>query len=342
VLSVYKKSNIIAITLLIVCAIFLSSCDQEVSQEKCSVNISVDANNLLDRARNIFPQNEADVITSYSVTLDGPNNEKITSTFTGDTNTIDDLVIGYWTISVEALNNLDKVLSSGKKTVYLTKNTNNVEVSLDKLEGTGRAYVTYYWEEDQVSEDDELTISFTIASLEGQKTISEDDYLFEILKDKHCADLIIDKLEAGSYAVSAKLFSNGVCIAGMVTPMKIVSGGSSEDNLYFIVGDKDNHFNLQIVSNVLLPVDGTITSNIEKPKANENFILTYIPSELPDGISESDLHYQWYYEGTKIEGATSSTLNTSSPLGIHRYDLILTLDNKGSIGGITAEINTVK
>jgi hypothetical protein len=342
VLSVYKKSNIIAITILIVCAIFLISCNQEVEPEKCSLNISVDANNLLDRARNIFPDGGSDIITSYVVTLDGPNNQQIEQTFTGDTNSIDDLVIGYWTISVNAMNNLDKVLSSGKKIVYLTNNVNNVEVSLDKLEGIGSAFVTYYWQDDQVNEDDDLDIIYTIASLEGQKTIANDDCILKILKDDNSADLIIGNIAAGSYVVSSKLMSNGVCIAGMVTPMKIVSGGNSSDSLYFLVGDKDNHFSLQIISNVLLPVDGTITSNIENPIVNTDFTLTFVPNELPNGISESDLHYQWYYEGSIIEGATTSEITTSTPLGIHRYDLIITLDSKGSIGGISAQVNTIR
>ncbi|MBK5200457.1 MAG: hypothetical protein JJE21_02880 [Spirochaetaceae bacterium] len=340
-LSVYKKSNIIAITILIVCAIFLSSCNQKVEPGKCSINISVDANNLLDRARNIFPDDGSDVITSYVVTLDGPNNQKIEKTFTGETNSIDDLVIGYWTISVNAMNNFDKVLSSGKKIIYLTNNVNNVEISLDKLEGIGSAFITYNWQGDQVNETDNLDIIYTIASLEGQKTILNDDCILDIFKEGNSADLLINNIAAGSYVVSSKLMSNGVCIAGMVTPMKIVSGGDSSDLLYFLVGDKDNHFSLQIISNVLLPVDGTITSTIESPTVDTDFTLTFVPNELPIGISISDLHYQWYYEGSIIEAATTSTITTNTPLGIHRYDLIINLENKGSIGGISVQVNTI-
>lgn len=341
-LSVYKKSNIIAITILIVCAIFLSSCNQEVEQEKCSLNISVDANNLLDRARNIFPDDNADIITYYVVTLDGPNNQKVEKTFKESTNSIDDLVIGYWTITVKAMNTFDNVLSSGKKIIYLTSKENNVEISLEKLEGIGTAYITYRWQADQVNNNDDLNIIYTIASLEGQKKITNDDCMLKIIKYDNSADLIIKDIAAGSYVISAKLMSNGVCIAGMVTPMKIVSGGYSSDELYFLVGDKDNHFSLKIISNVLIPVNGTITSNIENPKVNEDFILTFIPSELPVGIVAEDLHYQWYYEGSIIEGETTSTITTNTPLGIHRYDLIINLDNKGSIGGISAEVNTIR
>lgn len=341
-LLVYKKSNIIAITILIVGVIFLTSCNQGIPLEKCSLNLSVDANNLLDRARNIFPADDADIIKYYKVTLDGPNNQKIEKSFTGESNSIDDLVIGYWTITIKALNNQDNVLSSGSKIVYLTNQTNNIEVSLEKLEGSGKAFITYNWQEDQVNKDDNLKIIYTVASLEGQKPVSADNCKLQIIKEDNSADLIISNIAAGSYVVSAKLMSNGVCISGMVTPMKIVSGGYSSDNLYFLIGDKDNHFGLQIVSNVLLPVDGTITSNIENPKVNEDFILTFVPNDLPSGISVSDLHYQWYYEGSIIEGATKSTITTKTPLGTHRYDLIINLDNKGSIGGISVNVNTIR
>jgi hypothetical protein len=342
VLTVYKKIPFLAIIIVGVCSLFLTSCDEAVSDEKCSLNFSINSNNLLDKSRDINPILDLDLITSYRLILSGPKDETKEINLTDSTGSIKDLSIGYWTINVEALNTADKVIATGQSVIYLTNKTNNVDIKLEQLEGQGKLVLSFIWDENQVVQG-ETSVDCTIASDDGT-VVDKSTYSFESVADnngKTGITLFVDDLEAGSYIISAKLISNEVCISGIVEPIRIVNCAESEGIITFVIGDKANHFTFNIIKNVMLPVSGVINLSSDKTYVNQDFTLTFVADELPDGVDESSLQYQWYCEGKIIPGATKNVLTTRSTLGSHRYDIIVKNSRLGSTGGTTLTVETI-
>jgi hypothetical protein len=342
VLTVYKKMPFLAILIIGICSLFITSCNQEVSDEKCTLKFSIDANNLLDKSRDITPIGDLALITSYKLILNGPKDESKEISLSDSTGTIKDLSIGYWTIDVEALNSSSKIIATGQSVIYLTNQTNNINIALDKLEGQGNLILSFIWDEEQVVQE-QTRVDCTIASDDGT-IINKSDYIFQNIGDndgKSGITLFVDNLSAGSYIISAKLISNDVCISGIVEPIRIINAAESSGIVTFVIGDKANHFTFNIIKNVMLPVSGTIQVSSPQTHINEDFTLTFIADELPIGINENTLTYQWYCEGEFIDGANSNALTTTSTLGSHRYDIIVKNPKMGSTGGTSLTVETI-
>jgi hypothetical protein len=342
VLTVYKKMSFLAILLVGVCSLFFTSCNQAVPNEKCSLTFSINPNNLLDKARDISPIYDSDLITSYKLTLNGPKDESQEINLADSTGTISDLSIGYWTIDVEAMNSKDNVLATGQSVIYLTNQTNNIDIQLEQLEGQGNLVLSFIWDEEQVVQG-QTHVACTIAADDGT-LVDESKYEFINIGDndgKSGVSLLVDELDAGSYTISAKLISNDICISGIVEPIRIVNSSESEGVVTFVIGDKANHFTFNIIKNVMLPVSGTIEVSSSQTHIDEDFTLSFVADELPAGVDESTLRYQWYCEGMIIPGATSDVVTTRSTLGSHRYDIIVKNSKLGSTGGTSLTVETI-
>lgn len=340
--TVYKKMPFMAIILIGICSLFITSCDQAVADKTCSLNVSIDSNRLLDKSRDINPINELDSITSYKLTLTGPKDENFEVNFDNSTGEIKNLSIGYWTIKVEALNRLNFVLATGESVVYLTSHVNTVDIKLEQLSGKGQLVLSFKWDEEQVVQGS-TTVDCTIADDAGN-IVDPSTYEFSSFMDNNGragTTLCVDDLDAGSYIISAKLMSNNVCISGIVEPIRIVNNAESEGVATFVIGDKANHFTFTIIQNVMLPVSGTITVSNDTTYTNTDFTLTFVADELPAGVDESSLTYQWYCEGEIIPGAITNALTTQSTLGSHRYDIIVKNSKVGSTGGTSITIETL-
>lgn len=315
------------------------SCDSQLTNEKCNLEFSINCKNLITRTRNIFPTEDAEIITQYQVCLTGPNDESQSINLTNKTGTIQDLVPGYWNISINAMNAKNNILANGSKIIYLNKKLTQVEVILDKVIGKGLLEADFSWNPKQTNEKNTQLV-YDIISDKGVSF--KEQAQLAICADRGYAVISIDGIPSGSYVVSAKLVSNDVCIAGIVEPAKVVNGGRSLDHFNFIIGDQSNVFDISIIKNVLLPIEGTLICDSENIKLGSSFTLTFTPNNLPEGLTEKDLSYLWFLEGDLIEGENSNTLTDSSRLGIHRYDLIIKTDREGSIGGYTIKTNVTR
>lgn len=341
-LTVYKKIPVWAILIVVVYSLFLTSCNQTISDEKCTLSFSINSNNLLDKSRDIVPLHDLDLISSYKLTLNGPSDEKKEIKLTSSSGTIENLSVGYWTIVVEALNSIDNVIATGNSVIYLTKQTNNIDIKLEQLEGQGKLVLSFIWDEDKVIKG-QTRVDCTIASEDGT-IVNKKNYSFDSdydLQDNSGTTLLINNLDAGSYIISAKLISNNICLSGIVEPIRIVNSAESEGVITFIIGDKANHFTFHINNNIMLPISGTIEISNKKTFVNEDFTLTFTADELPTRIDKSTLTYQWYCEGEIIPGATSNVITTRNTLGSHRYDIIVKSTRKGSTGGTTITVETI-
>ena len=340
-LTVYKKNSKLTILFLCVFALLLTSCNQEVPNERCNLHLSIDSNNLLDKSREIVPIDDDDIIVKYALTLEGPDDETKSIELDESTGSIDDLAIGYWTINVSALNANGTSIATGQKIIYLTKKTNEVEVKLDKLVGIGILKVDFQWDEDQVVSDD-VDVVCTVASEDGNQVEKSKIQITNNKNTENGRSLIVGDLPAGSYIVSAKLISNDVCISGIVEPIRVINEGVSLGTVEFLIGEKANHFSLNIIPNVMLPVSGKIVCDTENPKVNQEFKLTFNADALPAGVDSSTLKYEWYCEGVQIADANGPTITTSCELGKHRFDVIVFNSFKGSVGGTSFNVETTR
>ena len=122
--------------------------------------------------------------------------------------------------------------------------------------------------------------------------------------------------------------------------MRIIDGTETSGSMTITIGGEADEFLLTVVDQTMSPITGTITCAPTTCVCGEAATLTYIP-ELPVGIRETDLSAQWYSEGQAISGATSFTLSIDAvPSGTHRYDVVLSHPNQGSIGSTGVLVQT--
>lgn len=327
-----KKFSILFIS--IICILIGTSCDSDMPQTNCSLKFNINCQNLINRTRYVEPINDIDQIVKYKIKLNGPQDEKRVLELSKKSGCVKNLISGYWNIYIDGINKRGNILAEGSKIVYLNSNITVVDIILDKVIGNGSMKANLKWDKKRTQAEN---IKISVDLLDADKnSLKKELTLLPSPSNGECV-IQADGLKSGTYILSARLISSGVCLAGLVEPVKIINGEESELNETFLIGDKSNGFDISIEKEVMLPIKGALQCDSEKIKAGSEFKLVFIPKELPTCIKESELSYNWYREGTKLE-ESSNTLTEIAMPGLHRYDLIITTEIEGSIGGFSSNV----
>lgn len=284
--------------------------------------------------RSLNPPAGAMKIKEYIVSGTGPGESSFGPLTSADGELrLDGLLQGRWNLTAEAISETGAVLAKGTAIVFLSSVTNTATIILDRLPGTGTLTVTYNWDPVQVKEDVELELQLIDQS--GNPTTIALPALDRI----RGAASVTQTLAAGSYTLHSRLKTQGVIVSGAVEAIRIVDSSISSGEIQLIIGDRGNGFQITVVNDTMLPLQGTVTCSPATPGPNTSVTLTFVPAALPTGTLPSEIRASWYCEGTLIQGAAGfSYLCTPRP-GVHRYDIVVSHDKLGSIGNATIMVD---
>lgn len=88
---------------------------------------------------------------------------------------------------------------------------------------------------------------------------------------------------------------------------------------------------LVIISNDYTAIDGTV---VISAREEDSCTLRFVPANLESlELDESDLRYEWYKEGVRIDGAIKRDMEVTTPFaGSFRYDLFVTTKGETNLG----------
>lgn len=330
--------GIVALLASILAALMLAGCSEPTAQERgATLSLVFDCPEFAEVTlgeRSLKPPAEAMKIKEYTVSGAGPGESSFGPlTSTNGELRLDGLLQGRWRLTAEARSETGAVLANGTATAFLSAATNTTIIILDRLPGTGTLTVSYSWNPTQVKEDVELELQLTDQS--GNPTT----IAFPTLDRINGTAMVTQTLAAGSYTLHSRLKTQGMIVSGAVEAVRIIDSSVSSGEIQLVVGDRGNGFQITVVNDTLLPLQGTVTCSPTIPGPNTSVTLTFVPATLPAGVLPAEISASWYCEGSLIADATGfSYLCTPRP-GIHRYDVVVSHERLGSIGNATIMVD---
>lgn len=331
--------GVVMVLIGILAVLMLSGCTDTSGQSRsATLRLSLDCPEFTDMGgssngttgylpRNLTPPAAAMEIKEYRVTGTGPEDMSFGPLTSENGNLqLEGLLQGKWTITAEAISKSGVTLAKGTATVFLSATTNTATIILDRLPGTGTLTVTYGWNTDQVTQDVELELQLVDQS--GSPVTLTPPTL-----DKGAGTATLSQtLAAGSYTLHSRLKAQGTIISGAVEAIRIVDSSVSSGNIDMVIGDRGNGFQITVVNDTLLPLQGTVTCSPVTPGPNTAVTLTFVPAVLPSGVLPSEISATWYCEGASIPNATGFSYICTPRAGTHRYDIVVSHEKLGSIG----------
>ena len=322
-----KTARLTLLFLVLVLAVLFTGCEEKPQLATGTLRLALTSSHY-SSARSLTPDVDLMEIDSYHISGTGPKEQ----TFSVDSDqqlvAIGNLTIGSWDIEAEALNAKGEVLVRGTLTTPLSKVTSSATINLDTLVGSGLLNATVTWDPEQV--DTDVRLEATLLDQEGG-TI---EYNLPALNTETGVVVLEKELESGSYLLQLRLFSQEVLVSGATVAVRIINGETSTDTIEMVIGDLSTTFEILLINDTMLPIEGSISSSPVAPNQGEEVTLIYTPLNLPDDIDQEDLDISWYCEGTLVE-ANSTSFTSIPEAGTHRYDVIVNHHRLGSLGSST-------
>jgi hypothetical protein len=251
---------------------------------------------------------------SYKVTGVGPGGAAFSGTTTGASMTMAGLVVGDWTIMVNASNTAADIIGSGTASAaVMTGVTTEVMVNVIPISGTGSLTLMASWPEADVP------LPTITASLTPMGTQQSSPQSLDFVISGATASYTSTSVPNGYYALAFTLFSNGVEVTGAADTVRIVTGQTTS-----------GIFSFTNVNNPGGSLIVTITTNLQNPllvelsggEATQNYgdIQTFTASVS----NYSDLVvYDWFVNGAKQTTTGSSfSFGSGVAVGFYRIDVI--------------------
>lgn len=288
----HMKAKNLTSVLLIIASLVFASCSSEPYVSHGDINLRFTSNN----AKTLAPVGGDYAlleIESYDYILETPDRHYIKGVDQQDRVTFNNMVIGSYTITVYGKNSAGTVIAEGTKTFTVNRGTNNVEVTLASLTGTGSLSISFVWDPDRAGE---VTYEAKLKNAKtGEEIILIDDQY------NHLDGMIAfekDNLAAGSYTLTLKLLAGGKLIAGHVEAVRIGSGTltTSEGNYISIeIGSEVMILTMNVKDMTGLPIVGSISSSDGTLQSNG----------LPETVTLSYQVTTWNGEGSEAEAGIS-------------------------------------
>lgn len=322
------KTKSILSALLLLLLVMACGCDHRTQQkESATLRLMLHADHFANQ-RALTPELSAMEIASYHIHGTGPQGQTLDLDSTQTEVVIGNLAIGKWNLHAKAFNSEGIPLVEGHVETLLSKVSPATTLLLSTLVGRGNLDVHISWDTDQVASDVRLEV--TLLNQEG----TECSVPTAVLNKETGTTTLLTELEAGSYLLQLRLFSQEVLVSGATQALRILDQTTSDTEIAMVIGDLSTKFELFLINNTMLPIEGSITCSPASPSVGEEVTLTYTPTNLDAELTVSDLNIDWYCEGELIQ-ANSRTLNTVPDAGTHRYDVIAHHEKLGSLGSST-------
>lgn len=270
-------------------------------------------------------------IASYDIYGTGPYGETQESTgIVGTTNSWSNLALGTWNIQVDARNQSGIIIATGSTTVEVFQGqVSNANVLVQPVTGTGTLNLSMTWPMNSLGTP---VISASLTPING----SPINLPFMI--SGNTATYTNSALTNGYYQLNIQLFESGDIDPawGLTSAVRIVTGQSSEatfeiDNFNVT---PEGSIEVQISSDLQNPLEITFSDTNNRLFVGGSLTLDSTVSTVPDS-------YQWYLNGSLLEGQTASsiTIGNTLPAGHYYLDLVVRLGNIFSSKGFSFSIH---
>ncbi len=216
----------------------------------------------------------------------------------GDPIYFPDLIIGEWTIAVDALNAAGTIVANGSAvTTVAPKSVSNVDIYLSWLDGSGTLDLTMSWTEGAFVGD--MFPTAYLVPLDGSPQ-------FDLTLTPGASSATWNQtLDVGLYKLFVNLQDSGEYSNGRVTIINIMSGatttaafefvGYSGDSGVTIIDPEDPLFDMELTAtNTMVPINQEVT--------------------ITASVEDAD-YYEWYNGTTQLEDSSSYSvvLTTQTP-----------------------------
>lgn len=330
-----KKYILSFLVLVLLITFCLTSCeDQPVTKEDTlttSIRFSCPSFPFKSNSRNILPPNGNLSTDHFSLVANGPKGQFISKDIIDESIfELKGLNKGDWTFTAKAINQFGKVLATGTKTLNLSQSNQTVKLEINSLPGHGNLSINFTWDPSQLDlNENNCNILINLTNQEGnliETSLENIDY-------NEGTALLNHTLVSGSYTVNVILQYENEDLAGATEAIRIIENTTSSGTISLSLGLITSNFT--ILNSTGSPILGHITS---VPQDETSTLLTFVPQGLPDNISLDKLEYQWYNQGKPMLDETSSSCCIFPTAGIQRYDVIVSTNQIGSIGGASITV----
>ena len=276
--------------------IFLSSCALQEAGMYGDVTV------VFDSSTRAIDSNISMKTESYKITFSGPNGENISSTADRDATTISrkGLATGEWTITVEAVNKDSVVIGSGSAEVEIKKGTTaTANITVTELEGDGTLSVTIYGDNPNSS-----------------------TYTLEVYRNDNGSDTLV---KSQAFSTTGSVLQAEVTLPNGFYIIKVTSSTESEqcpvpEAVRIVRGDKVS------ASYTITEGEGSVSITVNNLVSRSPELSLLFSSSFPhagdsvtvtaNGMEDGSCKYEWYLDGTKKTGDTSSiTLDSLASVG---------------------------
>jgi hypothetical protein len=310
----HKKSVLLVLVLAIL--VFVS-CDNDLKQTTKDVTVQFTTVN-----RSIDVDYS---VTSYLLKGTGPNSTTIVKEIDENSFILKALPIGKWSFDVTAYDSADVALASGEVEVVITKQTNTIAIELDNLVGSGDISISVDWNSEQSYGDQKL--SYTLKELDGTLFKSEID-------NSGDKSFTFEEVPAGFYLLEVNLICDGDVISGFIEAVRVLNERVSSVDKTLIIGLLANENHFSIIDNTGSIIEGAIGIDNQQLEIGDSAKLTFVLDS--SNLNEEHLSCLWYCDGQLIEGENDLSYTIESLIGgTRRYDVVVKLEDVGSIGSAT-------
>ena len=324
------------------------SADSQVTSQDKTGSILLGINHSCVETRTITPEIEMEV-HKYQIAGFGPNDEMFFATVNNEASSSvffqrDNLTTGDWTIQISAYNSNDQQIAWGTTDVTIIEEEQiSSVVTLLPFTGTGNLQLTFTFSESidivPAFEVELTSVDSVVQSLSENVTGSGNSFL-----------LSSSDLDAGYYLLNVKIrnSADSAYIGGFMEGVRIVSGQTTEDEIFMSIIDNDENssgFDISINTDLKNPIKITVNGDDTKLKASSSYEDVYPKFIFKKVINIvlifqalfDEIDYQSFYiNGNRIDAVTGNQINIGSSLGLgtHRLDYVVTVGDVISSKGV--------
>jgi len=331
------RKTLIALLVVLCVSLLAVSCRNSADEGRTSLSLKIEEG---ETSRTIMPSQTLLDVQKYSVTGTGPLGAVFGPLLTTDSElSIKDIAVGKWSIKAKALNAQNNELAEGEGTFTISKGDNKATIVLDTMTGTGTLQLNLKWSSD-ICSDAEICILINVEDNQGNVITKTR----EISKSVESATVVMN-LDAGCHVLNVQVQdSSGNIGIGATEAVRIVANTRSTGTIE-LNGSKpsdsssSNGTSLSIDNRIGTPMNFYIDyypKNLSKGKFTT---LKACYTNLPVGVTEDDLTFQWYRDGVVMSPASADNISFMADSGVHRFDVIVRSNKEGTLCGASLNLN---
>ena len=312
--------NLWVISFLIILSLIVLGCPMPPTSE--TGNLTISLTSAMDRgAKNLLPPIDMNVAT-YDVSGTGPSSATFSQQNVTTPLTVNSLVAGSWSITVNGKNSAGTVIGTGTTSVTVVAGqTANASVTVSPLNGNGDLSLSVSW----------LTGLVAAPSVSGTLTLvggSASNINFALAGNSLSASYDSGStLAAGYYTLSLVLQDGTTTVWGGIEAVRIVAGNTTTGT--FALSSSDINPLAGMIITITPAMNNPITIALSGQQASLSSGTSMTVVATP---SSSVSSYQWFLNGAPISGQTASSCSVGSGLSAGNYRL----DVVGTQGSILA------